>query len=189
MAPIKRLNPKIELTLEGDTIKTNMFGKYNVSNLLISIAIGKYFGVHNSDIKIALEKYKPSNNRSQILETENNKLILDAYNANPSSVMAAIDSFKQLEADNKIAVIGDMMELGNDSLSEHKKIYKYISEIENIKSYFIGSNFDSAINDKDNSFISIDDFISFLETTNIKNSIILIKGSRYMSLEKLTKHL
>ncbi|NQX80707.1 MAG: UDP-N-acetylmuramoyl-tripeptide--D-alanyl-D-alanine ligase, partial [Flavobacteriaceae bacterium] len=160
---VKSLNPEIELSLGNNTIKTNMFGDYNITNIMSAIAIGKHFGVNNSDIKTALEDYKPNNKRSQILQTKTNKLVLDAYNANPSSVTAALDSFKQFEAKNKIVILGDMMELGDDSINEHLKIYESINNFKNIKSFFIGDNFSKATDNKNNCFISLDKFISYIE--------------------------
>ena len=114
---------------------------YNANNINAALTIGKYFGVDDDAIKEALESYIPENNRSQLLTKGTNQIILDAYNANPSSMAVAIENFLQLENPNKIMILGDMFELGQESQQEHKAIVGMLSKEEKVICYFIGSAF------------------------------------------------
>src|SRR5258705_6336523 len=112
------LEVSITSGIDMDPIKTNMVGEYNLPNVLLAVAIGNYFNVPAAKIRSALENYIPSNSRSQLIEKGSNKIILDAYNANPSSMKAAIENFVQMEGANKVLILGGMMELGKDSIQE-----------------------------------------------------------------------
>ena len=163
-----------------------MIGLYNANNVNAAITIGKYFRIEDLDIKEALESYIPENNRSQILSKGSNQIILDAYNANPSSMAVAIANFLQLDEQNKIIILGDMFELGAESGQEHKAIMGLLLNEKDITCYFIGKEFSGNRMDKKD-FYFYDTFESFsvhLQETKIENSYLLIKGSRGMALER-----
>ncbi len=179
-------NPMVTITYENTTINSNLIGLYNANNINAAIAFGKYFEVSNSKIKSAIENYIPTNNRSQIVEKNSNKIILDAYNANPSSMHAALTNFFQLSESPKTAILGDMFELGNESEAEHKKIVETCLKQKKIQFYFIGKHFFNCNKlAESNSFFfeDFDDFKNSFQNLLPSNSLILIKGSRGMSLE------
>ena len=134
-------NPMVKITYNNLLINSHLIGICNANNINAAISIGNYFKVSDEQIKEAIENYIPENNRSQLIQKSGNEIILDAYNANPSSMTAAITNFIQLEKENKIAILGDMFELGNESLSEHKKIVELLENQKSIKTYFIGRDF------------------------------------------------
>ncbi|MFA6924400.1 MAG: UDP-N-acetylmuramoyl-tripeptide--D-alanyl-D-alanine ligase [Bacteroidales bacterium] len=176
----------IEIENEKEEIKTKLIGEYNFENILAAAFIGNYFGVEIEKIKTAIEKYEPQNNRSQILKTENNLLILDAYNANPSSMKVALENFIKMKYENKIFIIGDMLELGKYSEEEHEKIISFLLE-NNVKNVFLIGNIFSKINKvpEFKTIENVDEALTWLKTNNIENSTIFIKGSRGIKLEKL----
>lgn len=187
-------NPFVSVKVNEIKIQSNLIGVYNATNICAAITIGTYFNVSENEIKEAIENYIPTNNRSQLIEKGTAKIILDAYNANPSSMQAAIENFKQLEPKNKIAVLGDMFELGLESEQEHLKIVETL-ETCNFKTYLIGKAFYTC---KQNSskiifFETLTDFNANFDKNEFTNATILIKGSRGMALEKvlelLWKHL
>ncbi|HEX9980888.1 MAG TPA: UDP-N-acetylmuramoyl-tripeptide--D-alanyl-D-alanine ligase [Flavobacterium sp.] len=179
-------NPFVEIGCNGTTIKSNLIGAYNSNNINAAVAIGKYFGVSDQQIKNAIEAYEPDNNRSQILTKGSNEIILDAYNANPSSMAAALENFFNLEKPNKVAVLGDMFELGDDSLSEHRNILLMASPQKNIAFYWVGKDFTVNRMSLPNMhfFASFDDFSEHWKQNLPEKSTILIKGSRGMALER-----
>ena len=134
-------NPMVKITYNNLLINSHLIGIYNANNINAAITIGNYFKVSDEQIKEAIENYIPENNRSQLIQKGDNEIILDAYNANPSSMTAAITNFIQLEKENKIAILGDMFELGKESLSEHKKIVELLENQKSIQTYFIGKDF------------------------------------------------
>lgn len=164
-------------------IKTNMIGEYNLSNALAAITIGKYLGVKASLICKALEEYMPTNNRSQLKETERNMLIIDAYNANPTSMHAALENFDHMDVNRKVLILGDMKELGSDTDIEHQKVADYISHHNFDRVMFIGDNF-SRVDTKYPRFKDLDSLKDYLEKNPIKDSYILLKGSRGVQLER-----
>lgn len=178
-------NPMVKLEFNKLEIQSHLIGIYNSNNINAAIAIGKYFNIEDNDIKTAIENYIPTNNRSQLLEKNSNHIILDAYNANPSSMNAAITNFTQLDGSQKIAILGDMFELGKESLAEHKKII-HLLENTQIVTYFVGKDFFYNKIEKSNLhfFNSYEDFAESLKNLNPKNQTILIKGSRGMALER-----
>jgi UDP-N-acetylmuramoyl-tripeptide--D-alanyl-D-alanine ligase len=115
-------NPFVEVSFSNLVIKTHLIGLYNANNINAALTVGKYFGVDELSVKEALESYIPENNRSQLLSKDTNQIILDAYNANPSSMAVAVENFLQLDNSNKIMILGDMFELGDESMQEHKTI-------------------------------------------------------------------
>jgi UDP-N-acetylmuramoyl-tripeptide--D-alanyl-D-alanine ligase len=179
-------NPFVEIQFSNLLIQTHLIGLYNANNINAALTIGKYFGVDDSAIKEALETYIPENNRSQLITKATNQIILDAYNANPSSMAVAIENFVQLDNLNKIMMLGDMFELGKESLQEHKAIVNLLLNEKDIICYFIGKEFYSNQLDKNNFhfYETFDAFSNYLSATKIKNSSILIKGSRGMALER-----
>ena len=184
------LSVEIEIGNSSVIINSNLIGNYNFENILAACSIGHYFRVNINDIKLAIEEYQPQNNRSQVLKTDNNLLILDAYNANPTSMMSAITNFISLKNDNKILILGDMRELGGESEQEHKLIIDFLKKnnIENV--YLVGSEF-SMYNDclHYKTFDNSDLALKYFKNNKIINSTVLIKGSRGIKLEKITEAL
>ena len=179
-------NPFVEVVINKTKITSHLIGLYNSNNINAAISIGIKFGVSLENIKNAIEGFVPQNNRSQMLTINSNEIILDAYNANPSSMAVALENFFQLENDNKIAILGDMFELGNESLMEHKSIVDLVINKNTITTYFIGKDFYSnkINNEKCNFFNSYEDFSEYFKENKINHTLILIKGSRGMALER-----
>lgn len=179
-------NPFVEVSFRSTTVFSNLIGLYNANNLNAAIAIGTYFKVEDQMIKEALEAYIPDNNRSQMLKQGSNQIILDAYNANPSSMAVAIDNFLQLDQSNKVMVLGDMFELGLESLEEHKAVVLRLANAKDCTCYLIGLDFYSNKIEKAHLkfFKSFDSFSDYFKELTVSNSTILIKGSRGMALER-----
>ncbi len=180
-------NPHIavELTL-GDTqidIHTQLIGTYNLDNILAATAVGLHFGITPAQIKTALEAYEPQNKRSQLIRTDRNTLILDAYNANPTSMMAALANFETIDLPNKILILGDMRELGESSNEEHEKIVRWLEAHHFTQVYFVGEQF-GRIASNYPSFTNTQELIAFLQNQPLCNATILIKGSRGIALEQ-----
>ena len=184
-------NPFVKINYQNVEIQSNLIGLYNATNIMAAITVGRYFNVDNEEIKQALESYQPDNNRSQIIYQNSNEIILDAYNANPSSMDVALQNFIQLGKASKIAVLGDMFELGNESHLEHRSIVKKLRLEANFNCYLIGKEFYLAKEHKSNLhfFQTFDEFSAYLKDNPIQNSIILIKGSRGMALERILKYI
>jgi UDP-N-acetylmuramoyl-tripeptide--D-alanyl-D-alanine ligase len=178
-------NPMVIINYNKVEIQSHLIGLYNANNINSAITIGKYFNISDLDIKEAIENYIPTNNRSQLIEKNSNHIILDAYNANPSSMSAAISNFIQIEAKEKIAILGDMFELGKESLIEHAKVIQLL-ENTYIETYFVGKDFFTSKIEKANLhfFDTFESFEKNFQTVNPKNLTILIKGSRGMALER-----
>jgi len=171
-------------------IETNIIGNYNLENILAAFRIGKYFDVENHEILSAINEYKPKNNRSQFINTGKNNLILDAYNANPTSVMAALNNFISLKQENKILILGDMMELGEDSITEHKNIIDFLKLHEFERIFLVGEIYSSINTSKSiTSFKNVTELSEWIDKNPVKDKFILIKGSRAIKLEKLTEKL
>jgi UDP-N-acetylmuramoyl-tripeptide--D-alanyl-D-alanine ligase len=180
-------NPMVKIQFNNIEIQSNLIGLYNANNINAAIAIGKYFNIEDHFIKDAIEGYMPTNNRSQLIEKNSNKIILDAYNANPSSMSAAITNLIQLKEKGKIAILGDMFELGSESLIEHKKIIELLLDQSEIEIYFVGKYFYANKIETSNMyfFSSYEDFVKKIEMNIPMQKTILIKGSRGMSLERV----
>ncbi|MFV8370529.1 UDP-N-acetylmuramoyl-tripeptide--D-alanyl-D-alanine ligase [Flavobacterium sp. LB2R40] len=181
-----KANPFVEIGYNALIIKSHLIGLYNANNISAALAIGKYFGVSDNAIKEALESYIPENNRSQLVSKGTTQIILDAYNANPSSMAVAIENFLQLDNPNKILILGDMFELGQESQEEHKSIIAMLEKEENLKCYFVGSAFYANRFDTINFWFyeSFEAFSSDVSADDFVNTTILIKGSRGMALER-----
>jgi UDP-N-acetylmuramoyl-tripeptide--D-alanyl-D-alanine ligase len=187
---LEGLTPFVELSYTTENYKslsitTKMIGNYNFYNFLVAITFGQIFKVSNDLIIEAISNYVPSNNRSQVLKTNNNELIIDCYNANPSSMLAALESFLMLKEQNKIAILGDMLELGEESIAEHKKILTFCFD-NNLELITVGPIFKS-INKE--GFNSIEDYKEFHSKNKLSEKTILLKGSRGIALELLIPHL
>src|SRR5690554_6113416 len=182
--------PMATLEVNNITIVSNLTGLYNLPNLAFAVSIGLFFNIPITTIKEAIEEYIPQNNRSQWLEKNNRKILMDAYNANPSSMHVAIENFHQLRGSEKAMILGDMFELGNESAQEHRQI---IQEVINTKipAFFIGNQFfEQQITNKNlNYFKNLADFIKFFEKEHLNHSLLLIKGSRAMALEQILDHI
>ena len=166
------------------TVETHLIGGYNVDNVLAAVAIGRYFKIPAERISRAIAAYEPTNNRSQFKKTENNKLIIDAYNANPSSMKVAIDNFAAMDVTTpKAVILGDMRELGPSSEFLHAEIVTQIEAAGFDKVYLCGDHF-STTGTNFLHFKSIDELIAELTNNPLKGYHILIKGSRGMTLEK-----
>lgn len=179
-------NPFVEVEVNDTKITSHLIGLYNSNNINAAISIGIKFGVSLPDIKSAIEGFVPQNNRSQLLSVNSNEIILDAYNANPSSMVVALENFFQLENKNKIAILGDMFELGEESLEEHQSIVDLVNNNNSVTTYFIGKDFFSnkIQNENCHFFLTFEDFAQSINGKAISNSLILIKGSRGMALER-----
>ncbi|WP_347174832.1 UDP-N-acetylmuramoyl-tripeptide--D-alanyl-D-alanine ligase [Polaribacter uvawellassae] len=177
-------NPFVKIQFKNQIIQTNLIGSYNFSNISAAITIGHYFKITIEHIKKALENYESTNNRSQIIKTKNkNTIILDAYNANPTSMKLALENFKAIESDNKIAILGDMFELGKESNKEHQYINEYCTELGLENVILVGELFNKTTTHF-TKFQSFELLQKYLEHETIENHHILIKGSRGMALEK-----
>jgi len=174
----------------GLAISTKLIGKYNFENVLASLCVGKYFGVKEDKIKEALEAYQPENNRSQILVTNDNTLILDAYNANPTSMEAAISNFSESDYTNKVLILGEMLELGANSKKEHQLIVDLALKGKFERTLLAGREYEDTKETKGLLvFKNSDELDSYLENNPIKGKTILIKGSRANKLEQIQKYL
>lgn len=177
-------NPFVALESDGTRIQSNLIGNYNFTNCGVAILIGNYFKIPIVDIKKAIENYQPQNNRSQIIQKNSNQIILDAYNANPTSMKAALDNFTSMDGKNKTVFIGDMFELGETAAQEHQ----YIADLAAASNFdavnLIGENFFKTQTPL-LKFRTFDDLSKHLKNNIPNNSTILIKGSRGMALERI----
>ena len=167
-----------------NNIETNLVGAYNLPNVLCAVTVGKYFKVPDEKIKVALESYVPSNSRSQLIEIGTNKIILDAYNANPTSMKVAIENFANIHAGNKVLILGGMMELGEASLHEHEKLLRLIKEINFNEVILIGGDFEKA-HGPHHYFQTAEAAAAYITQRNFKHNYFLIKGSRSIQTEKV----
>ena len=176
-------DPFVQFTFEGLKVKTQLIGKYNFTNCCAAVVIGKYFNVPTAKIKAALESYQPKNNRSQIIEKNGLEIILDAYNANPSSMKVALENLKGMQSDFKTLILGDMFELGEDAKTEHQGIVDLATSLGFSNVFLVGENFSRTQTDF-HQFDSYDSFESYLKGNVPRKGTVLIKGSRGMALER-----
>ena len=181
--------PFVKVLLNETIIQSQLIGDYNFDNIALSIAIGMKFGVETNCIKEAIESYVASNNRSQIIKTNTNTILLDAYNSNPMSLEKAIQNLENIKHENKVLILGDMFELGEETNIEHKKIIDQCLKSDFSKVFLIGKIFNTINNTKYNSFDNTRDLVEILKTQVIEDAFILIKGSRGMKLEQLVDYL
>ncbi|GAK97810.1 UDP-N-acetylmuramoylalanyl-D-glutamyl-2,6-diaminopimelate-D-alanyl-D-alanine ligase [Nonlabens tegetincola] len=184
-----KTEPFIQFTIDNQLIKSQLTGTYNYKNAIFAYTIGKELGVSLEKIVRGIESYQPSNNRSQVIKIDNTKIILDAYNANPSSMMVALDNLINQKADRRIAILGDMFELGKYSEVEHNKIAQYAADSTIDEVILIGSNFSKVSIENIHTFTDYHEFIQSAHLIETNQSTILIKGSRGMALERLIEDL
>lgn len=170
------------------SVNSQLTGEYNLDNILAAICIGSYFKLTADEINRGVADYQPQNNRSQLMQTGSNTLICDYYNANPSSMAVAIDNVSKIQGDNKVLILGDMFELGDDADAEHLGIIKKAMQTHVSKRIFIGNEFYRHREQANATFYATaQDAIADLKAHPIKNATILIKGSRGMALERLVE--
>lgn len=171
------------------SVSTKLFGGYNFENALCAVAVGTFFEVPPLKIVNSIEVYEPRNNRSQIIKTSSNIIIMDAYNANPSSMKLAINEFLEQDFPNKVLLLGDMFEMGEYSTKEHRAIIELLDSKMGIECYLVGKDFEEVAKEKYKCFSDTDNFILYLRSYPLKNKHILIKGSRGIQLEKCLNYL
>lgn len=178
-------NPFVKINVEELIITSQLIGSYNFTNCAAAIVMGKYFNVNLKDIKNGIEGYSPKDNRSQILEKNGHPIILDAYNANPTSMTAALENFKGMEGESKIAFLGDMFELGETAATEHQAIADLAAEMQFEEVFLIGGNFYKTVTPlkKFESFEALSKHL--IEKPLATKGTLLIKGSRGMALERV----
>lgn len=182
--------PYLRMKLQECQVSTNLVGSYNADNVMAALAVGTYFGVGLMDAVAAIEAYVPSNNRSQMTRTASNTLIVDAYNANPTSMAAALENFSNVQSSHKIAMLGDMLELGQDSVGEHTGIIAQASEADIDSVYLVGAEFAKAasameLSDKFRCFATSDELAGWLKEHPVAGATVLVKGSRGVRMEKV----
>lgn len=183
------INGKICISGKEYPVNSSLFGEYNFLNMLAAAAAGEVFGVDHHDIISSLESYKSENNRSQRIEGKTNKIILDAYNANPTSMGVAISEFSRMKDARKMVILGDMYELGEDSAREHQHLLKLLNELSFDEVLLVGSMFAEFSQNPEypfHFFMTIEECIGFLEQIRPSGYTILLKGSRKNTLEKAT---
>jgi UDP-N-acetylmuramoyl-tripeptide--D-alanyl-D-alanine ligase len=183
-------DPFVKVKFNNTEIQSHLIGTYNFSNISVAIAIGNHFKISTENIKKGIENYQPKNNRSEIIEKDSTKIILDAYNANPTSMLSALKNLKQLSAKRKFLFLGDMFELGEEAHIEHQNIVDFAEENFEDNIYLIGENFHECDSRSSiHKFRSFDDLVLTLKFIDLSNSTILIKGSRGMALERILDHI
>jgi len=182
---ITEITPLLSIKYNNEIINSYLIGDFQFYNILLAICMGKYFNVSNHNIKKSIENYIPTNNRSQLVKTKKNTIILDAYNANPSSMKAMLNSFANQKYKNKLCILGDMLELGEESNKEHLEVIKLTNEL-NLDCLFVGEIFNSLT---ENSFKTRNELAQNIQKNNIYNKTILLKGSRGIGLEQLIENL
>ena len=180
-------NNLVGITYKGQKIKSNLTGDYNFTNICAAVSLGLYFDIDFEEIKSAIENYKPTNMRSQVVEKNGKTLVLDTYNANPSSMALSLNNFSQFTG-SKTVIIGDMLELGEESVMEHQKIWELAQSLNLDEIIIVGSIF-KQVNPSEKSFKNTDELIEYLKQNPIKNKNILLKGSRGIALEKVIEFL
>jgi len=179
--------PALEIRVYDQLLTTTLTGGYNLDNIAAALCVGQYFGVAQSDALAAVRSYDPDNNRSQVLTKGKNTIILDAYNANPSSMREALISFDKRDAANKVVILGDMLELGDVSKEEHEQIGALTKTLKNTTVHFCGQQMRSALdgNPEGHYWQTKKELTEYLRGQTLENALLLIKGSRGMSLETL----
>ncbi len=185
---VQESSPYLKMTwrADGEThqVNTNLIGIYNAENVLAAVTIGRHFSVEAADICKAIEEYVPTNNRSQLQKTEKNVLIVDAYNANPTSMLNAMKNFQVMEAENKYLILGDMLELGEHAELEHSNIVQNVNAMKFENVMFVGAEF-MEVESVHKKFLNCEELDAYLAEHPIENGTILIKGSRGIGLERI----
>ena len=188
--PTSAENPFLRMSIGGEVLETKLVGAYNAANVMAALAVGRQFGIPLKDGLAAIAAYTPSNNRSQMTRTERNVIIEDAYNANPSSMAAALDNFAILQSDCKIVMLGDMRELGEDSVKEHVKILKKLDDCGLTHACLVGDEFRKALEETGTPeyvkwFATSDDLAAALAERPLTGATVLVKGSNSMRMGKV----
>jgi len=170
-------------------VQTNLFGNYNFENVMAAICVGTFFNVPSGKIKSAISTYTPSNSRSQTMKTVKNSIILDAYNANPTSMQVAIENFRQVKALHKMVILGDMLELGDESHAEHLAVVNLVEDSGFDQVIFVGPDFKKTVGGRFTCFTASDEAREWLLKQEIKDYTILVKGSRGIQMEKVLEAL
>lgn len=179
-------NPYLSVEWNGKKIDTQLVGDYNFENVMAAICIGTYFNVAANDIVEALSSYRPTNNRSQVIETARNRVVMDAYNANPTSMSHSIKNFRNICKSDNLLILGDMRELGNESEQEHKNILELLKELRFENVYLVGEEFQRvAKNSKFYTFINVEELAQYLQQHPVSGRDILVKGSNSIHLNKI----
>ncbi len=181
------INNELEVTFKGENFKSPLHGEYNLKNIAAAIVIGYFFRIPITKIRKGIETYKSNNNRSQFIKLKNHEIILDAYNANPSSMYVAIQSFKETYPEHAILILGDMLELGDQSSIEHEKILLLVKKLSFSRIITVGENFEKikiALSNIEK-FSSTKKLLDYLKINPLKDKYVFIKGSRSMQLEKI----
>ena len=179
-------DPYLSVGWKSHLIQTHLVGSYNFENVAAAIGVGQYFKVDENDIIEALEQYTPTNSRSQVIETEKNQILMDAYNANPTSMRAALINFANIREEQHLLILGDMRELGTASEEEHRNILALMKELGFKEAFLVGQNF-CAYNDNPNwkTFAKVEDLCQYIESHPFEGTHVLVKGSRGIQLEKV----
>ena len=183
-AAILASNPYLSIKWNGMEINTNLVGDYNFENVMAAITVGCYFNIEQELIIKALENYSPTNNRSQFIKTDKNEVVMDAYNANPVSMSNSVRNFRNISDDNHLLILGDMKELGNESMNEHQEILNLVKELGFNNIILVGTEFNK-VNSGFISFLNVEELISHININQIHGKKILIKGSHSIHLEKI----
>ena len=188
---LKRKYKPLALNLEDQTIESQLYGEYNFSNMGAAVALGKFFGLSQEQIQLGISSYQSTNNRSQRIEKDNNKIILDAYNANPSSMKASISSFINNKRNKGVVILGDMFELGKFTQQAHQQIIEQLESTQIERILLVGKYFfkTQSSDPRVSRFESLEEIKNYLSQNPIENSDILIKGSRGMTMESVVDYL
>lgn len=188
---LKRKHKPLAFNLEDQTIESHLYGEYNFSNMGAAVALGKFFGLSLEQIRSGISSYQSTNNRSQSIEKDNNKIILDAYNANPSSMKASISSFINNKRNKGVVILGDMFELGRFTQQAHQQIIEQLESTEIERILLVGKHFfkTQSSDPRVSRFESLEEIKNYLSQNPIENSDILIKGSRGMTMESVVDYL
>jgi UDP-N-acetylmuramoyl-tripeptide--D-alanyl-D-alanine ligase len=179
-------NALLSFEYKGNLVQTHLYGLYNLPNLAFAISAGDFFEVALQDILDAISAYQPDNNRSQLIRSGSNTIIKDAYNANPTSMTLSIENFAKTEGSNKVLVLGDMLELGEYSHEEHKRIVELTEHLGFEESYFIGQHFFALKDESKGYFFSdVNEARETFISKNYTDATILLKGSRGIAVEKI----
>ena len=180
---ISSSQPYISLNYKNQIIDTQLIGSYNLNNLKAAISIGEYYKVSEKNIIRGINNYTPTNNRSQVIEKKSNTIVMDAYNANPTSTRLALENFNEIVHKNKIVILGDMFELGEDTEHEHQNIVNLCDTLNLNRCIFVGKHYGKT--SAEEKYVTVEYLKECITTTPLEKGYILIKGSRGMSLEQL----
>ena len=187
---IKSLVPTIAFTYKSVDFTSTLMGDYNLDNILTAVAIGEHLDVGLKSIRDGIAEYQPDNNRSQLVQKESNTILLDAYNANPSSMQVAISNFAKMPQDQKVLILGDMFEMGPTANQEHDELLQWCMQFNFTKIYTLGDHFAAV---SENTGIStpadMEELGSHIKSVDYQNTAFLIKGSRGMKMERVLDYL